>query len=444
MKTFTFRKLFFIGFSFILSVTALSGQEGEFVTVEGMEFKANGLPYYFLGTNMWYGMNLGMEGEAGDRDRLIRELDLLQSKGVNNLRVMGSSEGPDSEPLRVVPAMQIAPGEYNEAVCVGLDFLLAEMGKRGMYAVVCLNNFWSWSGGMSQYLSWASQDRIPYPPPAEGGDWGRFQQFSSQFFSNTKAQKLFKQHLKVLLNRKNSITGILYKDDPTIMAWQLGNEPRGYENIKAYRKWLHKTAKYLKRLDKNHLVSIGSEGNTANHFAGTHFKTDHKSKFIDYATMHIWVQNWSWFDPKKGEETFQDAVSKAKAYLEEHVNIANELSMPVVLEEFGISRDLADHHPEAPTQYRDEYFETIFASLFQLASEGRGIAGGNFWSWGGEGRPGIPNGMWRPGDDLIGDPPHESQGWYSVYDSDHSTMTIIEKYAKMFRKLGDKTTVGSQ
>ena len=72
-----------------------------------MEFKANGLPYYFLGTNMWYGMNLGMEGKAGDRDRLIRELDLLQSKGVNNLRVMGSSEGPDSEPLRVVPAMQM-------------------------------------------------------------------------------------------------------------------------------------------------------------------------------------------------------------------------------------------------------------------------------------------------------------------------------------------------
>ena len=227
-----------------------------------------------------------------------------------------------------------------------------------------------------------------------------------------------------------------YKDDPTIMAWQLGNEPRGYGNTRPYRKWIHKTARFISQQDPNHLVSIGSEGNTANHYAGTHFEKDHQSKFIDYATMHIWVQNWSWFDPQQGEKTMAGAIEKAKAYLQGHVKVSQALGMPVVLEEFGISRDLADHDPAAPTSFRDQYFETMFAEVYRMAAAGEGIAGCNFWSWAGEGRPTTPKAIWQPGDDLIGDPPHEHQGWYSVYDADHSTIAIIEKYTRMFESLG--------
>ena len=95
--------------------------QSPFIRVEGTHFVKNGKPYYYLGTNFWYGLNLGSRGQGGDRDRLIRELDRLQGLGVTNLRVMAASEGPDTEPWRMAPALQSGPGEYNADVLDGLD-----------------------------------------------------------------------------------------------------------------------------------------------------------------------------------------------------------------------------------------------------------------------------------------------------------------------------------
>jgi len=61
-------------------------------------------------------------------------------------------------------------------------------------------------------------------------------------------------------------------------------------------------------------------------------------------------------------------------------------------------------------------------------------AGVNFWAWGGEGRPRQSGCWWKIGDDFIGDPPHEQQGWYSVYDTDTSTHKIIAKYASLMNQ----------
>lgn len=402
----------------------------EFIYVHEGKFIKNGTPYQYIGTNFWYGMNLG----TSDRERLIRELDQLNKMGVHNLRVMAASEGNANAPWRLQPCLQTEPGIFNEELLIGLDFLLHEMKKRNMEAVLCLNNFWPWSGGMSQYISWANNNEtIPFPPPAKGGTWHGYQNYTAQFYTNTKALTLFNQFIQHIVTRKNSITGVNYVDDPTIMAWQLANEPEGVNNAEAYRKWIHQTAATIKALDKNHMVSIGSEGSTPFPQTGNNFEKDHLSEHIDYCTFHLWIQNWGWYNPLD-EDTFTRAIEHANNYINEHIATANKLNKPIVLEEFGISRDENSHHSNTPCQYRDQYYTHIFKTLYRQAIHSN-FSGANFWAWGGEGRPRHAKSIWQTGDDFIGDPPHEHQGWYSVYNTDTTTHRIIEEYTTKMASL---------
>ncbi|MCI5058708.1 MAG: beta-mannanase [Flavobacteriales bacterium] len=393
---------------------------------EGRLFK-NGVPYVFLGTNFWYGLNLGSTGEGGDRRRLIQELDHLKELGILNLRIMAASEGPDDQPWRMLPSLQTAPGIYNEKVLIGLDFLLNELNKREMHAVLCLNNMWPWSGGFAQYINWVERKPIPYPPPAENGSWLEYTKYTQKFFNNDSAQQLFKNHIKLIINRTNTVNGIKYQNDPTIMSWQLANEPRSLTTRKKYFKWIKETSEFIKSLDSNHLVSIGSEGNAFFPFAHK-YQREHKIKTIDYCTAHIWIQNWRWYDPLKHEKTYPKALKKAKRYLSKHIAFAKQIEKPFVLEEFGIARDNFSYDSKSSVKNRDHYFMAIFSQLYEKNQVH--VAGCNFWAWGGKGRPKAPGAIWKKGDPFIGDPPFEHQGWYSIYDSDISTLDVIRKFTK--------------
>jgi mannan endo-1,4-beta-mannosidase len=424
----------------LLALSSACKQNENFVTTEGTHFKIGAKEYHYLGTNFWYGLNLGSKGAGGDRERLIRELDRLKAMGINNLRIMAASEGPDSEPYRMVPALQTAPGVYNEEVVDGLDFLLHEMKLRNMYAIVCLSNFWNWSGGMGQYIVWThAADSIPYPPPHPRGDWGRYQEFVANFYSNQQAVTMLNNHITYIVNRKNSYSNVEYKNDPTIMAWQLCNEPRGLTHTDAYRKWIENTAGLIKQLDNNHLVTTGSEGTTSSPYSGTDPEKDHSFSNIDYMTIHIWVQNWDIYNPLRAAETYDSAVTYALNYLDQHEALARKLNKPLVLEEFGISRDSNSHDAASSVAIRDKYYASIFEGIYRKSREPNSVvAGCNFWAWGGEGRPRQPACMWKANDDFIGDPPHETQGWYSVYDRDSTTNLIIHDYALKMNALSEK------
>ena len=120
-------------------------QSNPFVQVVNGHFERGGKPYYYVGSNFWYGAILGSEGQGGDRKRLCNELDKMKSMGIDNLRILVGADGERGVKTKVEPTLQIAPGVYNDTILAGLDYLLKEMGKRKMVAVLYLNNSWEWS-----------------------------------------------------------------------------------------------------------------------------------------------------------------------------------------------------------------------------------------------------------------------------------------------------------
>ena len=158
-------------------VVSGSEQSG-FVTVKGRHFLLDGKPYYYAGANLWYGMYLGSPGKTGNRARLTRELDQLAAQGIMNLRVLAISESSTLK-RAVTPAVIQGPEKIDETLWQGLDFLLAEMARRDMKAVLYLNNFWQWSGGMATYTSWSTGKAAADPDVT--GDWNTYIKTSASF-----------------------------------------------------------------------------------------------------------------------------------------------------------------------------------------------------------------------------------------------------------------------
>src|SRR6476619_3902838 len=175
-------------------------EQSGFVTVKGKQFQLDGKPYYYAGANLWYGMYLGSPGKTGNRARLVKELDQLAAQGIMNLRVLAISESSKLK-RSVTPAVILGPNHIDETLWEGLDFLLTEMAKRDMKAVLYLNNFWQWSGGMSQYLSWFNGK--PVLDPDVTGNWNEFMDNSAAFYRDPQSQEAFRFAVKQLLTRKN-------------------------------------------------------------------------------------------------------------------------------------------------------------------------------------------------------------------------------------------------
>ncbi len=429
---------------FIIFIGTAGAGGSHFVERDGGRLVLCGQPYFYCGVNYWYGPSLASRGPEGDRARLLRELDNLVSLGVTNLRIMAGSEGPDTEPWRMVPSLQPGPGVYNSDVLDGLDFLLTAMRDRGLRAVMCLTNFWQWSGGMAQYVSWNGGGPIPYPAPEPGGDWNEYQDYASDFYSNEAANDDYREFILFIIQRVNPYTGIAYRDDPAIMSWELANEPRGFHNnVEAFNLWIDGTAAYIKSIDQNHLVTTGSEGDTPlPSWNGLDFTANHDGHDIDYTTVHIWPQNWGWYDPAYPGGTFGAAIKSAREYFDGHAAAAAALGKPMILEEFGLARDGNSYDPAAATALRDSFLAAMFDEVYMSASGGGPAAGDNVWAWAGEGRPIEPyGGYWNPGDPWIGDPPHERQGWYSMYDADSSTLSAVSSHARMMNGLVDASMI---
>jgi len=407
---------------------------GPFVQRQGTGFTLNAKPYRYAGTNMWYAAWLGAATDYGNRDRLRRELDTLKAMGVTNIRANASAE---ESPLNhsVKPTFHGKDGA-NADLLVGLDFFLAEMAQRDMKAVLYLTNFWEWSGGMMTYLYYVTGKYMDMGDPAH--PWPAFPNATAQFYANTQAMALFRDWVKTIVGRTNTITGKRYADDPTIMAWQHANEPRPAGDaataeplLPAYTSWIRETAKLVKTLDPNHLVCIGHEGLKGSVERADIYKTIHTIPEVDYCTAHIWPLNWGWVDAKNIAATNDVSFVHVRDYIARHLALATEIGKPLVIEEFGYPRDGGGYDTDTATLYKDGYYKLIYDAVEASARTGGPLQGSNFWAWNGEGRAVHGDHKYKTGDNAwLGDPPHEPQGWYGVFDSDATTKAVIAAHAK--------------
>jgi mannan endo-1,4-beta-mannosidase len=83
------------------------------------------------------------------------------------------------------------------------------------------------------------------------------------FWTDPEQKEDFRHFLDFILSRKNTVNGILYKNDPAILAWQLGNEFGSYPGDRGFKyeewspkilDWSLEMAAYIKKTDPNHLV----------------------------------------------------------------------------------------------------------------------------------------------------------------------------------------------
>jgi mannan endo-1,4-beta-mannosidase len=203
-----------------------------------------------------------------------------------------------------------------------LDYVLAKAGELGVKIVLVLTNNWYDFGGMDQYLIW----------------YGRTKHH--EFYTEPEVKQAFKNWISHLVTRKNTVNGKLYRDDPTIFSWELGNEPRckgtgpaatGWTN-QTLVSWADEMSSYIHSLDPNHMVSVGDEGfldGGGEHWAyKANDGVDHEALTalagIDFGTYHSYPEDWG------------ASLQWGDKWIVDHLRVARRLGKPTVLEEYGV------------------------------------------------------------------------------------------------------------
>lgn len=332
-----------------------------FIRVRGTHFILNGSPYYANGFNAYWLMY--MASDPSQRHLVSNVFSEASSHGLSVARTWAFSDAGDR-------ALQTSPGSYNEQTFKGLDFVVAEARRHGIKLILSLANNYESFGGKKQYVNWARSQ-------------GQYLSSDDDFFSNPVVKGFYKNHIKTVLNRHNTINGVMYKNDPTIMAWELMNEPRCTSDPsgKTIQAWISEMAAHVKSIDPNHMLEAGLEGFYGSSHPekmslnpgfniGTDFIANNQIPGIDFATVHTYPDQWL---PKANEE---GQLAFVNNWLSTHIEDAqNILRKPILLAEFGKSMQ----DPGFSTYQRDQLFNSVYYKIYSSAKRGGPATGGLFW-----------------------------------------------------------------
>ncbi|KAG8960193.1 hypothetical protein FRC03_006917 [Tulasnella sp. 419] len=303
-----------------------------FVKASGQKLVLNGKPFYFAGTNAyWFSFISNISDVSLAMDKAKESgLTVVRTWGFNELnttKIPGGlpiygDEGAGPSTIYYQSWQNGVPTiNYGENGLKRFDKVVKLAEQKGLKLVVTLTNNWADYGGMDVY----------------GVNLGA--RYHDEFYTSPKIKAAFKKYVKAVVTR--------YINSPAIFSWQLANEPRcGADgtrnlprspgttcNVDTITNWADEISKYIKSLDKNHMVSVGSEGFfnlpegsddwAYNGADGDDFDALLKLKHVDYGTFHAYPDWWS----KTAEWTTQ--------WVLDHGASQQKIGKPVVFEEYG-------------------------------------------------------------------------------------------------------------
>ena len=337
---------------------ATNSGAGAFVRQRGSRFFVGNRPFRFVGANVAVMYR--------DEDRAVMPETLRQAAqaGMKVVRVWAFGEGGPNDVKPIgdfadwprTHSFRLAPGQWNEDAFVHLDKVIAEAAKNKIYVQLCLTNWWRDTGGVTQYLRWAgindaADDSYPF---------GINDEKAMLFYSNPETRRLYREHLEKLVTRRNTITGVVYRDDPTIFGWELMNEAQAITGRWSERRaWFAEMSAYLKSLDPNHLVAPGTWGYRSSS-ERREWLADHAIPTIDYCDVHNY--------PRQDHNSFVDSPTALKEFIENRAAAALSIGKPLVFGEFGMGVEGYN----GATQV--EWFKAFFEGNARA-----GVGGAMFW-----------------------------------------------------------------
>ena len=260
-----------------------------FVARCGIHFCLNGNLFYVAGANTYDVFTYGdgsnnatqndIETRFMDKARIDAHFAQLQADRVTVNRIWMFSH-------ETWHGFETAKGTFNEAEWDEFDYIIQSAKAHNVMLIPTFENYWEAYGGIDTRLSWEGL------PTGQSNRW--------TFFNQSKCAGCFTQYqnyVKFAINRVNHYSGVLYRDDPTIFAWDMMNEPR-YQGATpnedstgtTLRAWVDTMGQFIKNLDPNHMLYAGIEGHQAKYgFGGDEgnpFVSLQQSPFIDFTSAH--------------------------------------------------------------------------------------------------------------------------------------------------------------
>lgn len=327
-----------------------------FVRASGTEFAVDGHAFYFAGANSYDLFTYGdgsstqttqdIETKYMDKSKIDSTMSQMAQDGVTVLRTWGFSN-------ESWHGFETSKGVYSEAQFMLFDYIMDSARRNGIKVIITLENYWEAYGGIDKKLQWQGL--------SSGNHTAR-----AQYFSNANCRNQYKAYAEHFINRVNHYTGVAYKDDPTIFAWDLMNEPR-YQDAAVnenktgitLRGWVDEMASYIKSLDRNHMVCVGIEGHETKYgFGGDEgnpFIYIQQSPYIDFCSAHPYPdEHWANLSPEGTKNLMKMWINDAH----------NVVKKPFVIGEFNTHNN------------KDQYWPAVFGVL-----EEEGAAGGLLWEY---------------------------------------------------------------